>query len=606
MMQIEEYLRNPAAYARYVRGWGRRPTREVPIGDVPLGGTHPIRIQSMTTADTLDTEAVVAETIRLADAGCDYVRITTPNLTTARNLRTIKDALRQRGYEVPLIADVHFTPNVAEEAARIVEKVRINPGNFVDKKTLSPSREYTDADFEAARERIRQRLRSLLAICREHGTALRIGVNHGSLSDRMLFRYGDTPVGMVESAMEYLRICVDEGFYNIVISLKASNPLVMVAANRLMAVKMDEEGMDFPIHLGVTEAGEGEDARIKSALGIGMLLADGIGDTVRVSLAEPPEAEVPVAHAIAGRYSRQYRRQLSFTAPENGLPWDPYLQQPVRRRPEVIAKVSDAYAPPQPSHPAPDAVWFTDAPTALPTEIPAIVPASAWKEEADLSPWFNATEDWQAFSAEYPTVPFYVRFSSLESAAQASLPPTGRYVIATEGFSYKQLRAPFSEGKISADVIWDIPLPQDVASLMALSTDVGGVMAEGWGKGLLWDFSDPQRWQWAFQILQATRRRMFRTEFIACPSCGRTLFDLQTTTQKIREALHDYPGLKIAIMGCIVNGFGEMADADYGYIGTGPGRVALFRGREMVRRNIPETQAVEALRQLIEADLGKV
>ncbi len=602
MISIAEYLKDPAAYSRYVQGTGRRPTREVPVGHLPLGGRQPIRIQSMTTADTLDTEAVVAETIRLADAGCDYVRITTPNLTTAKNLRAIKAALKARGYDVPLVADVHFTPNVAEEAARIVEKVRINPGNFVDKKSLNPTKEYTDADFEAAQERIRQRLRSLLAICKEYGTALRIGVNHGSLSDRMLYRYGDTPVGMVESAMEYLRICVDEGFYHVVISLKASNPLVMVAANRLMAAKMDEEGMDFPIHLGVTEAGEGEDARIKSALGIGMLLADGIGDTIRVSLAEPPEAEVPVARAIAGRYGEQYTRRMESSDAVPRLSWDPFLQKPSSVRPTVIGKVRGHYQPFDDDVPIPDAVWFTEAPASLPEDVPAIVPASSWEGRPTTFPWFEEKAPWQAFAAAHPEHEFYVYFASLEKALHTPLPSGGHRIVNTAGLTYKELRPLLLKTSSSQSVIWDVPLPADISDLMAVSTDIGGVMAEGWGHGLLWEHADAERWQWAFQVLQACRRRMFRTEFIACPSCGRTLFDLQTTTRKIQEALHDYPGLKIAIMGCIVNGFGEMADADYGYIGPGPGRIALFRGREMVRRNIPEAQAVEALRQLIEED----
>ncbi len=597
MISIAEYLGSSHAFGKYLRGLGRRRTREVKVGDVPLGGRHPIRIQSMTTADTLDTEAVVAETIRLAEAGCDYVRITTPNLTTARNLRAIKAELRRRGYDVPLIADVHFTPNVAEEAARIVEKVRINPGNFVDKKSLNPQKEYSEADFEAAHQRIRDRLIPLLRICREHGTALRIGANHGSLSDRILFRYGDTPVGMVESVMEYLRVCVEEGFYDVVISLKASNPLVMIAANRLMVAKMDEEGMDFPLHLGVTEAGEGEDARIKSALGIGTLLADGIGDTIRVSLAEPPEAEVPVARAIARRYEGLYRSVIPDEATFAEAACDPFLQSPGGGRPAVIARVNRRYSL-SAEGPTPDQVWFEHAPEGLPEDLPAVVPASAWRP--GMFPWFDASEGWARFAAEHPEVPYYVRFDDFETGVSAALPGQGWRVVPPADFAAIQRR--FC-GEASAErLMWAPPATSDMEGLMGLAIDMGGALAEGWGDGVMWDVESSPL-SWAFQILQATRRRMFRTEFIACPSCGRTLFDLQSTTRRIQEALRDYPGLKIAIMGCIVNGFGEMADADYGYIGTGPGRVALFRGREMIQRNIPEEKAVEALRQLIEADM---
>ncbi len=600
-MHINKYLKKPDAYIKYVLHGGRRPTREVHVGNIPLGGSNPIRIQSMTTADTLDTAAVVDETIRLVDAGCDYVRITTPNLTTARNLHNIKNELKRRGYDVPLIADVHFTPNVAEEAARIVEKVRINPGNFVDKKSLKPNKSYTDSDFEAAQERIRQRLRPLLNICKEYGTALRIGTNHGSLSDRILYRYGDTPVGMVESVMEYLRVCLEEGFYNVVISLKASNPLVMIAANRLMVMKMDEEGMDIPLHLGVTEAGEGENARIKSALGIGTLLADGLGDTIRVSLAEPPEAEVPVAQSIAAHFANQYRNIRPELTTPSCLNYNPFLETLATKRPVVIARVDHNYTPP-PEGPMPDMVWFDSIPNAIPSGLQSVVPITAWNHSSNLAPWFTSSDQWQAFAKTHPQYPYYVRFPSLEAALNTQLPGQGWKVVPPQ--SYRTMRRLLCQQEASERILWAPTTTNDTDELIHLAIHVGGILAEGWGEGLVWDIGKSPL-QRAFQLLQATRRRMFQTEFIACPSCGRTLFDLQSTTKHIRAALSDYPGLKIAIMGCIVNGFGEMADADYGYIGTGPGRIALFRGHEMVRRNIPEDQAVEALRELIESDLRK-
>lgn len=632
---------NTNLYCNSLTQFSRYKTRVVNVGDVPLGGDHPIRLQSMTTTDTMDTIATVEQSIRMIDAGCEYVRITAPSLKEAQNLEDIKAELRKRGYKAPLVADIHFTPNAAELAARIVEKVRVNPGNYADKKKFE-TLEYTDATYVAELERIRERFTPLVKICKEYGTAMRIGTNHGSLSDRILSRYGDTPLGMVESALEFLRIAEENNYYNIVLSMKASNPQVMVQAYRLLIQKMQEYKMNYPLHLGVTEAGEGEDGRIKSAAGIGTLLEDGIGDTVRVSLTEDPEFEIPVARELVNRYSNRNKHQPIKEIEK--LSYSPYDYQ--RRNssevmnigghnvPRVVADFSAKqnitaaslfavgynYSVPLDkwnlSDQACDYIFAGDNKVdfAIPGTLGLIYNAATWNELQDKIRCFPLLT-WSDFTnAESRSeILNFVRIN-LEDILQLShhhiitlshcilvLETSNEHGMAEQRRAFVEL---MNKG-INVPVIVKRnykELSEEQFQLYA-STDLGALFLDGFGDGI-WleqkDCTSPKNVNsTAFGILQATRTRISKTEYISCPSCGRTLFDLQETTAKIRTRTDHLKGVKIGIMGCIVNGPGEMADADYGYVGTGIGKITLYKGREVVERNISSEKAVDALIELI-------
>ncbi|MBX2963624.1 MAG: (E)-4-hydroxy-3-methylbut-2-enyl-diphosphate synthase [Cyclobacteriaceae bacterium] len=618
-----------------------------------MGGSNPIRIQSMTTVDTMDTLGSVEQTIRMVEAGCEYVRITAPSLKEAQNLAEIKKELRKRGYTVPLIADIHFTPNAAELAARIVEKVRVNPGNYADKKKFEVI-EYTDEAYQAELERIREKFSPLVKICKEHGTAMRIGTNHGSLSDRIMSRYGDTPLGMVESALEFLRICEDLQYYNIVLSMKASNPQVMVQAYRLLVQKLDEEGLKpYPLHLGVTEAGDGEDGRIKSAVGIGTLLEDGLGDTVRVSLTEEPEAEAPVAKILVDRYIN--REQHAPIAPLHESPINPFQYNKRQTRevvniggahhvPRVIADLSEIdindyrdlkcighFYLPEPdkwrmNDQGVDYIYTGSKPVnfMLPNGLKEIRDYKQWLDAEDKinkmpllsAEEFNRAEDF------HPDINF-VRFSIHELnddllVKLKSVKTVVAVVYSNNTHAMAELRRIFFmllQQGIDVPVIIQRTyslMPEDNLRIYA-ATDAGGLFIDGFGDGIITGVSGirekEEQLRWAevcnktsFGILQATRNRMSKTEYISCPSCGRTLFDLQETTAMIRKRTDHLKGVKIGIMGCIVNGPGEMADADYGYVGSGVGRITLYRGKEVVKRNVPSAKAVDELIELIKED----
>ncbi len=613
------------------------------IGDVPMGGDNPIRIQSMTTIDTLDTQGSIDQAIRMVEAGCEYVRITAPSLKEAQNLAEIKKGLRVKGYSVPLVADIHFTPNAAELAAKIVEKVRINPGNYADKKRFETI-EYTEASYQSELQRIRDKFRPLIKICKEHGTAMRIGTNHGSLSDRIMSRFGDSPLGMVESALEFLRICEDEQYYNIVLSMKSSNPQVMVQAYRLLVQKLDEEGLKpYPLHLGVTEAGDGEDGRIKSSVGIGTLLEDGLGDTIRVSLTEEPEAEVPVASELARRYDQ---RAGHAAIPEiSHYPITPFEYN--KRSTHAVLNIGG-------EHTVPRVIADLSARDSI---TPASLFALGYNYSVPLDKWNiadnacdfvfvnNHTVDFEIpgtlgivyshatwlSQKEKPRVYPLLSIEQLKSGVERStvlnfiladiksLNDDGIRLLATDKTSVLILETSNAHGmaeqrRVFAELMnqgCSIPvivrrsylgISEDQFQLYA-ATDLGGLLVDGLGDGVFISAagcaSDKMINQTAFNILQATRTRISKTEYISCPSCGRTLFDLQETTAKIRARTSHLKGVKIGIMGCIVNGPGEMADADYGYVGSGPGRITLYKGKEVVRRNVPTVQAVDELVNLI-------
>lgn len=639
---IKKYCNSLTRYSRYK-------TRVVFIGNVPLGGDNPIRIQSMTTTNTMDTIATVEQTIRLIEAGCDYVRITAPSINEAKNLLNIKNELRKRGYKTPLIADIHYTPNAAEVAARIVEKVRINPGNFVDKKKFQ-IKEYTDAQYNEELERIREKFIPLVKICKEYGTAIRIGTNHGSLSDRIMSRYGDTPLGMVESAMEFLRICNEENFHSVVLSMKASNPQIMVQAYRLLINKMEEEGMNYPLHLGVTEAGDGEDGRIKSSIGIGTLLEDGIGDTIRVSLTEEPEYEIPVAKILVSRYIGRENHKPIIEIDEN--PLNPFAYK--RRETFEVANIGGATVPKviadmskieniefndfenigykydeetdkwSLTDIAADIIYLGENELRLepPVNLKIIYDYGKWKtlinkenilpiyknckeflEAEDSSSLLNFIElsiD-EVFSAEFDEVAnkfnvvFVLKTENIHGMAEQ------RRIF------YEFLNRDIKNPAIIKRTYENVN--EDEIRLYA-STDIGALLIDGLGDGL-WitakdkngnNLSNSFLNRTMFGILQAARVRITKTEYIACPSCGRTLFNLVDVTNKIRKETEHLKGIKIAIMGCIVNGPGEMADADYGYVGSGPGKITLYRGKEIVKRNVNSENALAELIELIKED----
>lgn len=632
-------------YCNSLVQYSRRKTVEVKIGDIPMGGNNPIRIQSMTTIDTMDTQGSVAQVIRMVDKGCEYVRITAPSIKEAQNLEVIKKELRARGYQVPLVADIHFTPNAAELAARLVEKVRINPGNYADKKRFEEI-EYTQASYESELNRIRLKFAPLVRICKEYGTAMRIGTNHGSLSDRIMSRYGDTPLGMVESALEFLRICEDLQYYNIVLSMKSSNPMVMVQAYRLLVQKLDEEGFKpYPLHLGVTEAGDGEDGRIKSSVGIGTLLEDGLGDTIRVSLTEEPEAEVPVAIALVSRYhDREFHQPIPQIQNYSINPFsysrrtsNEVLNLGGHQVPRVFAdfsnkdKITNAsffalgynYSVPLDkwniTDMACDYVFLGDQ--VIDFEIPGtlgiIYHHKTWlsqKNKARVYP-FIKPEDFMDGIVLSPQANFiYCSLKHLTPEFLTALKKERTVVLMIETdntHGMAEQRKLFSD-LINAGCLVPVitrrayrNLTPELLQLYA-ATDIGGLFVDGLGDGIFIRAEncggDKMVNETAFNILQATRTRISKTEYISCPSCGRTLFDLQETTSKIRSRTFHLKGIKIAIMGCIVNGPGEMADADYGYVGSGPDRITLYRGKEVVKRNVPSEKAVDELIQIIQVD----
>ncbi|MBT9394245.1 (E)-4-hydroxy-3-methylbut-2-enyl-diphosphate synthase [Hymenobacter sp. NST-14] len=667
-------------YCPSLTEYKRRLSREVKIGDLPLGGLNPIRVQSMTTVDTMDTLGSVEQTLRMVEAGCEYVRITAPSVKEAQNLLEIKKELRKRGCTVPLIADIHFTPNAAELAARIVEKVRVNPGNYADKKKFDVI-EYTDSSYAAEVERIRERFRPLVQICKQYGTAMRIGTNHGSLSDRILSRYGDTPLGMVESALEFLRLCEEENYYDVVLSMKASNTQVMVQAYRLLVQKLDEEGLQpYPLHLGVTEAGEAEDGRIKSAVGIGTLLEDGLGDTVRVSLTEAPEAEAPVAKALIDRYTNRAQeaqpipsvascwlsvvsendapnelttdnQQLTTTIPIDPFQYHRRVTREVlnlggQNVPRVMADLSrlpgleyadlravghlysaflDKF---QMNDLGADYVYSGQRPIPfmLPNGLKEVVDYAAWLDAGqrpDHYPLLTA-EEYAAAGPRHEELNF-VR-QTLDSLTPAVLEQlrddaTAVIILATDNaHAMPEIRRAFFEllnHAVPNPVIIQRQYPalSPEQTQLYAATDVGGLLLDGLGDGVLlstellperskeeWLTTLDQLNQLSFGILQAARTRMSKTEYISCPSCGRTLFDLQETTAMIRKRTDHLKGVKIGIMGCIVNGPGEMADADYGYVGVGKGKIALYRGQEVIKKSVPEERAVDELIELMRED----
>lgn len=627
-------------YCSDITKYSRYRTKEVEIGNVPLGGDNPIRIQSMTTTDTMDTIATVEQSVRIIEAGADYVRITAPSLNEAKNLENIKNELRRRGYQTPLIADIHFTPNAAEHAARIVEKVRVNPGNYADKKKFSVI-EYSENDYQNEIDRIREKFSPLVKICKEYGTAMRIGTNHGSLSDRIMSRFGDTPLGMVESALEFVRICEDLDFHGIVLSMKASNPKVMIEAYRLLINKMEEEGMNYPLHLGVTEAGDGEDGRIKSAVGIGTLLEDGIGDTIRVSLTEEPEFEIPVALKLAQRYSgRKNSREIT---PVDLNPLNPFdykrrdtheIMKLGFHNPPVVIISADEFV--YKGHEglknagyfysesldkwniadmAADFIYLSekDIDYKLPGTLKKIFDYKYWSTldfREDSFPLFESAEYVKAVTKSAKLNFVKISADNLSAELIDSFAGDDKAVIVLESDNENampEMRRFFIE-LINKDIKTPVILkrrykiPDEEKFVIYSAADTGGLLNDGLGDGIWLESGNADLKKInsvSFGILQATRSRISKTEYISCPSCGRTLFDLQITTDMIRKKTDHLKGLKIAIMGCIVNGPGEMADADYGYVGSGPGKITLYKGRDVIKRGIESETAVDELINLI-------
>jgi len=649
-------------YSESLTSYKRLKTREVKVGNLLLGNNHPIRIQTMTTTDTMDTMATVEQSIRCIEAGAELVRITAPSKKEAENLQNIKDELRKRGYNTPLVADIHFTPNAAEIAAKIVEKVRVNPGNYVDKKKFEQI-EYTDVEYAEEIERIRERFTPLVLICKEQGTAMRIGTNHGSLSDRIMSRYGDTAVGMVESAMEFLRIARSEDYHQIILSMKSSNPQVMVQAYRLLITHMMEEfGECYPLHLGVTEAGDGEDGRIKSAIGIGTLLEDGIGDTIRVSLTEDPELEIPVCKDIVSRYADD-RQQIS----DNGLmpaisklQYSPFEYR--RRETNEVSNIGNKHVPVVIADYMPDAtithkdlqaIGYTyDTTTdkwsigdaaadyiytsnkiidfALPGTLKVLCNYKTWLTAEDKQKYFPLFTREEFIAAEKKSAA--INFIALDTAKNnstiiESIQRDNTVVLciySSAKNSMQSVRAfvnNLMEQQIASPVILAVESHHSSIDeqLIHFATESGALFLDGMGDGI-WLINDPAKIvnqkvtgrtyletknnhqfinNTSFSILQAVRTRISKTEYISCPSCGRTLFDLQETTAKIRAVTNHLKGVKIAIMGCIVNGPGEMADADFGYVGSGVGKITLYKGKEVVKRNIDSAIAVNELINLL-------
>ncbi|MFC2119500.1 (E)-4-hydroxy-3-methylbut-2-enyl-diphosphate synthase [Bacteroidota bacterium] len=653
---MNKYCNSLTEYSRYK-------TREVYVGKVPLGGNNPIRIQSMTITDTMNTKATVEQTIRMVDVGCEYVRITAPSMNEAKNLENIKNELRKRGYTVPLIADIHFTPNAAELAARLVEKVRVNPGNYADKKKFE-SIDYSDESYGIELERIREKFTPLVKICKEYGTAMRIGANHGSLSDRIMSRYGDTPFGMVESALEFVRICEELNYHEIVLSMKSSNPQVMVQAYRLLIQKMEEEEMNYPLHLGVTEAGGGEDGRIKSAVGIGTLLEDGIGDTIRVSLTEDPEYEVPVAISLAERYKN--RDGHDSIRPLDEIPIDPFTY--TRRASVAASGIGGSNLPTVIADFSTQNVtsvkdlkdigynydeitdkWNMEDAAAdiiyLGKNTLNFNPPSGLKIISDYDFWLGLNNKKESFplltNEQYLSEKelssklnfLLIDLNSLTNDLIEKLKSDDKIVLVAETknkHGMAEQRRLFFE-LIDKDIVNPMIVKREYKNISSdqfriySSTDFGALLIDGFGDGV-WvgnsHFSDNNTNinkhvksfvntkesdqkiinRALFGILQAARVRISKTEYIACPSCGRTLFNLQETTEMIRNRTEHLKNLKIAVMGCIVNGPGEMADADYGYVGSGVDKITLYKEKEVIKRNVPASEAVDELIELIKSD----
>ena len=610
-------------------------TKEVSIGKLLMGGKNPIRVQSMTTTDTMDTEGSVEQSIRMIEAGSEIVRLTAPSKNEAQNLESIKKELNNRGYNTPLVADIHFTPNAAEIASKLVEKVRVNPGNYADKKKFEEI-EYTNESYQAELERIEKKFTPLVLLCKEEGTTMRIGTNHGSLSDRILSRYGDTPEGMVESAMEFIRICEKNEYYDLVISMKASNTIVMVQAYRLLTNRMLENKMIYPTHLGVTEAGDGEDGRIKSAVGIGALLEDGIGDTIRVSLTEEPEAEIPVAQKIIEKYNSQ----SVFSLPEmkSQDAYNPYafgkresnevLKIGAGNVPIVFADLSEKESISQANlfgfgynyskkldkwhimDQAADYLFIGENKInfELPGTLSVVCNYENWKSlYKDKPAYFPIISLARLSEMDHQNIFFVILKAEEEFPSILKTYPNAVVILETDYDNkthlFRKSYCEMASGEVKSPVILKINSREEHQESFQLycSVDAGASFIDGFGDGI-W-LSGKQSLalinSTSFGILQATRTRISKTEYISCPSCGRTLFDLQETTAKIRARTDHLKGLKIGIMGCIVNGPGEMADADYGYVGTGPGKINLYKEKTVVKRNIQEAEAVEALVDLI-------
>ncbi len=628
----------------------RLKTKEVKVGNLLIGGSNPIRVQTMTTTDTMDTLSTVEQSIRCIKAGAELIRITAPSKKEAENLQNIKDELRKRGYTTPLVADIHFTPNAAEIAAKIVEKVRVNPGNYVDKKKFEQI-EYTNAEYAEEIERIRERFTPLVLICKEHGTAMRIGTNHGSLSDRIMSRYGDTAIGMVESAMEFLRIARSCNYHQIILSMKSSNPQVMVHAYRLLITHMMEEfGECYPLHLGVTEAGDGEDGRIKSAIGIGTLLEDGIGDTIRVSLTEDPELEIPVCKNLVRRYSEnvsensifnfsnlpiEYNKRKSFAIKNIGNKNVPVVIADFNKfktiAPEDLIAIGYKYNVVLDKWNIGDAsadyiFCNSEINFALPGTLNIICNYSTWltiTNNEKYFPIFDAHEYLSAnenvsqhinfvmidcFSTDYPNKNIEEIFAKIkqDKTVVLCLSSTNKNSLHSIRQMFLQLANENIENPVV--IICDSNYTSLDESLIHYAIETGGLFLDGYGDGIClgYQYNNPIAApntkllnSVAFGILQATRTRISRTEYISCPSCGRTLFDLQETTAKIRAVTNHLKGVKIAIMGCIVNGPGEMADADFGYVGSGIDKITLYKGKEVVKRNINSAIAVDELINLL-------
>ncbi|MFN5439211.1 MAG: (E)-4-hydroxy-3-methylbut-2-enyl-diphosphate synthase [Bacteroidota bacterium] len=646
-------------YTPSLLSYKRLQTIEVKIGDLLLGSNHPIRVQTMTTTDTMDTKATVEQAIRCIEAGAELVRITAPSKNEAYNLLEIKKELRKRGYTTPWVADIHFTPNAAEIAARLIEKVRVNPGNYADKKKFEFI-EYTDAAYDEEIERIRERFTPLVKICKEHGTAMRLGTNHGSLSDRIMSRYGDSANGMVESAMEFLRIARGESFHNIVLSMKSSNPQVMVQAYRLLVQTMQQEfGICYPLHLGVTEAGDGEDGRIKSAIGIGTLLEDGIGDTIRVSLTEDPEFEIPVCKDIVKRYNQ--RKESAPVSEQIKLPYSPFEYK--RRISLAVENIGGKQVPVvmadmgsteklTPAHlqsigytydestdkwaisdAAADFVYTGNAQIDfhLPGTLKNVVHASHWKETESSFPLFMLHE-FYSVQKKSNRINFILmdaqEVRDEDQRGLMNLKSEKNIVLCVKSNAENAMQTvrnvfiKLAALEISHPVILFTESNKHTPDehLIQFATETGALLLDGMGDGIFLGFGagsamdNPvvkgrtylpvkDMYQFAnntaFSILQATRTRISKTEYISCPSCGRTLFDLQETTAKIRSVTNHLKGVKIAIMGCIVNGPGEMADADFGYVGSGPGKITLYRSKEIVKKNVDSDVAVDELINLL-------
>ena len=595
-MREPSYIRILVNYCIDPLRYHRRTTREVKVGNVGIGGDNPIRVQSMITCDTMDTEASIQQTIELADAGCEIVRITAPTVKDARNLEHIVKGLRERGCNVPIVADIHFKPEAAMEAAKWVDKVRIKPGNYADSKKFV-IREYTDEQYAAELARIRERFSPLVELCKKRGIAVRIGTNHGSLSDRILNRYGDTPLGMVESALEFARIARDLNYHDLVFSMKASNPKVMIAAYRLLVARLNELGSDwnYPLHLGVTEAGEGEDARIKSAIGIGSLLADGIGDTIRVSLTEDSPHEIPVAKALIENIKKTSNAE--HRTPNIELSFDPFSYQ--RRATETIERAGIILGGAELIRVVVRQANFDKIAHKIDKMgdyKPEIVYQSANVVEIDPRDDSAIAKINAERSAQFVTVRDDVDLTVIAAFRLLAARLKARHPI---------LLKDVLVGAVDRNGLGRFgsiaPTSDFLETLLTASTNIGSLLCDGIGDAILVQGEEApgQALRLSYNILQAAGSRIFKTDYVACPSCGRTLFNLQTTTAKIKAATSHLKGVKIAIMGCIVNGPGEMADADFGYVGGAPGKVNLYVGKTAVKFNIPEAEAVDRLQDLI-------